>query len=385
MLDGSQAPGAFSARLSVPARDVRLTVAGAGPISFPVKAPQAKRMIAAARSARFGRGEQTLLDLSVRDTWEITPDQVTLTGLDWDAILTEVRDELGLPARARLRAEPHALLVYGKGQFFLPHQDSEKDDTMIGTLVVSLPSSHTGGELVIEHNGKTVAYQASATEVSVAAFYADCRHEVKPVRTGYRVTFTCNLLLDSDPADKVPAEPSAEAARYLAEHFTTRVSRWKGDDREPPNRLVYLLDHEYTQRGLSWDRLKGADAERATLLRAAAEDAGCEAVLALTEIKETWDTEPGRRGRGCELCGTLGGFLADGSERTLEWPLAEARRKYVKDRISSAELPVKHEIWKFGSPHTLVLTKTAELFRREAKARKDATASLEWLAAQRRR
>jgi hypothetical protein len=60
-------------------------VASAGSISFPVKAPQAKRMIASARPARFGRGEQTLMDLSVRDTWEITPDQVTLTGLDWDA------------------------------------------------------------------------------------------------------------------------------------------------------------------------------------------------------------------------------------------------------------------------------------------------------------
>jgi hypothetical protein len=721
VLDGSPAPGAFSAQLSVPARDVRLTVAGAGPINFPVRAPQAKRMIASARPARFGRGEQTLMDLSVRDTWEITPDQVTLTGLDWDAILAEVRDELGLPARARLRAEPHALLVYGKGQFFLPHQDSEKDDTMIGTLVVSLPSSHTGGELVIEHYGKTVAYHAPADEVSVAAFYADCRHEVRPVRTGYRVTFTCNLLLDSDLVGEVPVEPSAEVARYLAEHFTTRVSRWEGDDREPPNRLVYLLDHQYTQRGLSWDRLKGADTERAALLRAAAEDAGCEAVLALTEIKETWDTEPGRRGRGldltyiinseltlrwwtgvpggepislyvpdeqvcastpsadlkpydseytgymgnygntmdrwyrraaivvwprqhafaaraeaspswaltelrarldagdlvyaraaaesvapfwkapgpgllepalrtaagledpavalmllrpfavewltpahvdglvalaarydeswyrdlleawfgprntwrytgdvdrkgwagalpgltaalrdagtapaaewllaaswdwmdddirswlryqspatrrkqlaelgkplagllaaaggtgladeivralqehgddvlacllpmlraagpgsgapleelardcerrltaitgrparadddwsvpwsggcgCEPCGTLGGFLADRSKRTLEWPLAEARRKHVKGQISAAELPVRHETWKFGSPHTLVLTKTDELFRREAEARKDAAASLEWLAAARGR
>jgi hypothetical protein len=98
---------------------------------------------------------------------------------------------------------------------------------MIGTLVVSLPSSHTGEELLIEHSGKTVAYQASADEVSVAAFYADCRHQVKPVRAGYRVTFTCNLLLDCDPAGEAPAEPSAEAARYLTEHFTTRVSRGK--------------------------------------------------------------------------------------------------------------------------------------------------------------
>jgi hypothetical protein len=337
VLDGSQAPDAFSAQLSVPAREVRLAVAGAGPVSLPVRAPQAKRMIASARPARFGRGERTLMDLSVRDTWEIRPDQVTLTGLGWDAILAEVRDELGLPARARLRAEPHALLVYGKGQFFLPHQDSEKDDTMIGTLVISLPSAHTGGELVVEHNGTTVVCQASATEVSVAAFYADCRHEVKPVRTGYRVTFTCNLLVEADPAGDVPAGPSAEAARYLTGHFTTRVSRWEGDDREPPDRLVCLLDHEYTQRGLSWDRLKGADAERAALLRAAAEDAGCEAVLALTEIKETWDTEPGRRGRGVDLTYIIT------SELTLSWwtgvPGGEPISLYVPDEQVCASTP----------------------------------------------
>ena len=52
---------------------------------------------------------------------------------------------------------------------------------------------------------------------------------------------------------------------------------------EPPKRLVYLLDHFYTERGLRWDRLKGADADRAALLRAAADKADCEAVLALAE------------------------------------------------------------------------------------------------------
>jgi hypothetical protein len=341
VVGGSQSPGAFSAQLSVSAKDIRLAVAGAGPVSLPVSAAQAKRMIACAQPARFGRGEQTLMDLGVRDTWEISPEQVSLTGLDWDAILAEVRDELGLPPRARLRAEPHALLVYGKGQFFLPHQDSEKDDAMVGTLVISLPSSHSGGELVVEHNDEAVTYRASATEVSVAAFYADCRHEVKPVRTGYRVTYTCNLLLESDLAGAVPAEPSAEVVRYLDEHFTTTVSRWRGDGRKPPNRLVYLLDHAYTQRGLSWDRLKGADAERVALLRAAAEDAGCEAVLALTEIQETWDTEPGARGRGVDLTYIIN------SELTLSWwtgvPGGEPISLYVPEEqvcasTASAEL-----------------------------------------------
>src|ERR1700751_5225690 len=57
VLDGSQAPGAFSAQLSVSARDVRLAVAGARAISLPVRAPQAKRMIASARPSRFGRAD----------------------------------------------------------------------------------------------------------------------------------------------------------------------------------------------------------------------------------------------------------------------------------------------------------------------------------------
>nr|WP_240797898.1 2OG-Fe(II) oxygenase [Streptomyces sp. F001] len=76
--------------------------------------------------------------------------------------------------------------MYGKGQFFLPHQDSEKDDAMVGTLVLCLPSAHTGGELVIEHAGQHSTYRASKTELTLIAFYADCRHEVTPVRSGCR-------------------------------------------------------------------------------------------------------------------------------------------------------------------------------------------------------
>jgi len=74
--------------------------------------------------------EQTLTDTNVRDTWELTPDQVTLAGPGWAALmdraLEHFRDELGLPPRARLRAELHSMLVYGKGQFFLPIRTRRK-------------------------------------------------------------------------------------------------------------------------------------------------------------------------------------------------------------------------------------------------------------------
>jgi len=296
LLDDAEAPGAFSAQILAPAGTLQVEVEGVGAVPVPVRALLAKKLIAVAQPAKFGRGEQTLTDTSVRDTSEITPDLVTLDGPTWEttlrAVLDGVRDELGLPPTTKLRAELHAMLVYGKGQFFLPHQDSEKDDAMVGTLVVSLPSAHTGGELVVEHGGESVTYRTSKEELSFVAFYADCRHEVKPVKSGYRVTLTLNLLADSE-TDAHGAGPAADLAHCLTEHFTTPATRRYGrTNLGPPNRLVYLLDHEYTQRGLNWNRLKGVDAERATLLRAAAKGAGCEAVLALAEVKETWDAWP---------------------------------------------------------------------------------------------
>ena len=296
LLDDSEPAGSFSAQLLAPAHFLRLEVTGVGPVSLPVRASQAKKLIAVARPAMFGRGEETLTDTRVRDTWEITPDQIRFGGPGWtalmDSALEHFRDELGLPPTTRLRAEPHSMLVYGKGQFFLPHQDSEKDDAMVGTLVVSLPSAHTGGELVVDHAGESKAYRASKEKLTFVAFYADCRHEVTPVRSGYRMTLTFNLLSDTETPAQA-ACPVTELAHCLTEHFTTPATpRYGGRDPGPPKRLVYLLDHEYTQRGLNWNRLKGVDAERAALLRAAAERAGCEAVLALAEVKETWDAWP---------------------------------------------------------------------------------------------
>ncbi|MEV6682887.1 2OG-Fe(II) oxygenase [Streptomyces erythrochromogenes] len=300
LLGDVQRRGDFSTRVEMPAGALRIEVDGVGELPLPLRAPVTRTLIAQARQASFGRGEQTLSDTGVRDTWEITPDRITLGGPDWDrtldGVLDGVRTALGLPPTTVLRAEPHALLVYGKGQFFLPHQDSEKDDSMVGTLVVSLPSHHTGGELVVSHTGRSVVHRASREKLTFAAFYADCLHEVKPVTSGYRVTLTMNLLAERvRPAGEDDGAPVADLARCLAEHFTRPAEdRYAYGRRKaaPPNRLVYLLDHEYTQRGLAWDRLKGADATRTALLRRAAAEADCEAVLALAEVQETWDAHP---------------------------------------------------------------------------------------------
>ena len=85
LLGGSESSGSFSAELKAPADLLQLEVAGVGPVRLPLRAPLAKKLIAVARPAMFGRGEETLTDTGVRDTWELTPDQLTIGGPGWAA------------------------------------------------------------------------------------------------------------------------------------------------------------------------------------------------------------------------------------------------------------------------------------------------------------
>src|SRR6266487_361972 len=292
----------FSVELTARTDDLSLEVEGFGHVKFPVTPAKARKILGLGRPAGFGRGEQTLTDPDVRDTWEIPKH---LVRAEWNdatlkVILATVKEELGLPNAAELTADLHSLLVYEPNQHFLAHQDSEKDDSMVGTLVVTLPSSYTGGELMVGHNEEWKAYRGLNTALSLVAFYADCRHEVLKVQSGYRITLTYNLLLHGDTSRPQGDEGTvAELADLLREHFSTPVPRYYGGPAtDPPNPPLYPLHPQYTPRGLSWRRLKGADASRVTLLRTAAGKAGCEAVLALADIKTTHSAFPADEGYG---------------------------------------------------------------------------------------
>ena len=289
--------GSFSARRTAPTDDLCLEVRGVGPVQLPLSAAQARRLCEVARPARYGHGELTLLNREVRNTCEIPRSRVRIDKRRWNRTLRPMLDrlgaDLGLAAGARLDAELHSMLVYAPGQFFVPHQDSEKADDMVATLVVTLPGTFAGGSLLIHHRGETATYRSTKHALSFVAFYADCRHEIRPVRSGHRVVLTYNLLLRGAP-DVAPSSDSVDAlASLLRAHFATPPPpRWRDVPTQPPDRLVYLLDHEYTERGLCWHRLKGDDATRAATLRAAAERVDCDIALALAEIQETWDAIP---------------------------------------------------------------------------------------------
>ncbi len=287
----------FATRFTV-AADPHLRVEGAGDIPLPITLQTAHRLCAAAQPAHHGYKDQTRLDPRVRDTWEISAERLRFTSPEWagvlDRALLRIGRELGLPSPDSLRADLHNLLIYAPGQFFAVHQDSEKIDGMLGSLVITLPSSFTGGEFVVSHKDQTVRAHGSESRLGMVAFYADCHHEVRPVKQGYRIVLTYNLIAQESTSSAELPKQAVTALITELHRFWQSPSppRWHGDtNTEPPDRLVYLLDYQYTPSGLSWQRLKGVDVQRAAALLAAARQLHAEIFLTLADVHETWSAE----------------------------------------------------------------------------------------------
>ena len=306
LLGSVRSDGGFATHFTLPSDDLRLDIEGLGSLPLPIDGLVARELCNAAQLARHGYKTQTRLDTRVRHTWEIPASRVRVDEARWqrtlEPALQRIRKELGLPEGRRLRAELHNLLVYEAGQFFAPHQDSEKADGMLGTLVVGLPSRYTGGRFVIEHQGKRLRIGGSAKQLGFTAFYADCHHETQAVKSGFRIVLTYNLIAEPEatvaaPSPVLVSEPLHKAVQRF--FSTSAPPRWAGEGRlPPPDRLVYLLDYQYSRRGLAWNMLKGADALRAAALREVAQRLDCEIILALADVHETWSCEDLDAGRG---------------------------------------------------------------------------------------
>ena len=260
ILSGVQRPGDFQVSGTLDMHPFLLEAAGVGPVALPLLPAQAEQLVAVAEQAPYGRGGETLVDTDVRRTWQLDAAQVTINGRRWreDLALILRRAAAGLGVAGRVEAELYKLLIYDAGSFFVPHRDTEKAPGMFATLVVVLPSPYTGGELVVRHKGREARLDLrrdEPSEVAWAAFYADCRHEVLPIGSGYRLALVYNLIRpDGEP---VPWPPDHDSARDAA---TALLSTWDGG----PNKLVVPLEHAYTEAEVGFGTLKGTDAARRT-------------------------------------------------------------------------------------------------------------------------
>ncbi|MES2775434.1 MAG: hypothetical protein V4722_14765 [Bacteroidota bacterium] len=240
-------------------------------ISFPLAVMQIEALIKQAHKAPFGKGSKTIVDTNVRSVWEIDGDKILFLNPAWDVliadILKKVKAGLGIE-KTEVSASFYKLLIYETGDFFVAHKDSEKEKGMFGTLIIGLPSKHTGGALSVRFDGKeeTFGFEdvVSQYQMPFVAFYADCEHEIQKINSGYRVCLTYNLM-QKESKNRLQLMESKTYVQQMAALLQQQVQ-------EAP--LIILLKHQYTPENFSLESLKHNDRFKADVIMRAAEDAG---------------------------------------------------------------------------------------------------------------
>jgi len=194
---------------------------------------------------------ETVIDPTVRTALELEF-SVDLIGHLKKMVSNDIKSKLN--NNNEIDLVPHKINVYHKGSFFKPHVDTPIADNMIGTLVLTFPTRYEGGDLIIKQKNSSRVFNYNdldRTDLGWVAFYGDCVHEVTPVTSGVRVTFTFYIMNKKD--EKVREYDTTQIDGHM-EKIISYLKQYKDQGNEY---LGLFTQQRYTMNGTN--KLKGID------------------------------------------------------------------------------------------------------------------------------
>lgn len=242
-------------------------------IPLPLTERGAEAIKSVCRQPRFGHDDKTVVDTTVRNTWELGYTQYKLQNPHWMKFLSKIvgdaGHELGIE---RVVAVPHRMLLYEPGS----HKDTEQEAGTLGTLVICLPSKHEGSNVNLSHRAEKHTLRTaptSAYDVTALAWYSEVAHEVEELTSGYRLVLTHKLLQVS--GNRLTAETFFSQKEQLRSILSPQQLLNMSSQI-----LAYGLDHQYTQSSFSLKNLKGRDQTLCHALRNLCSESGLYVFLA---------------------------------------------------------------------------------------------------------
>jgi len=123
-LQSVERPGNYvsSGIISMPLPALSLTSQNNAILGLPLCDCHIKKVIENADRAPFGRGEQTIVNTSIRCTWQLNPSQFAINNSEWEksmqSLLARLKTELGCDEKMTITSELYKLLLYEPGGFF---------------------------------------------------------------------------------------------------------------------------------------------------------------------------------------------------------------------------------------------------------------------------
>jgi len=126
---------------------------------LPIDQADGRRLCEIGAQSPFGLGERTIVNKTVRSTRQIEPGAIKLHNPAFEqwlngTMLPDLKQSMGIDTKLVLKLSLYKLLIYQEGDHFLPHKDTPKEDGMVGTVALVLPSDWKGGTIVVEHGSK---------------------------------------------------------------------------------------------------------------------------------------------------------------------------------------------------------------------------------------
>lgn len=240
-----------------------------------------------------------------------------------------------------LTAEP------GAGSFCKSRVDTPRSDTMIGSLVVVLPTPHIGGSLLFRHRRTKYTFDSAeavsgdAPRATFAAFFSDVEYEVTEVTSGHLVTLTYHLYRTASSPSGIPSGVTLQ--NQTSSNLQAALASLLSSPKFLPNGglLAFGLSHEYpfnpkanrkpTKVSDIGKHLKGIDA----LVTQACDTLKLEASLKVlySESSKCWN----------DVCGFMDEFLPFFDDLELEEEFIEYCREHNAivgyDALSNQPLP----------------------------------------------
>lgn len=239
-----------------------------------ILSPNIGAMIRVAKPSPFGdlNTQQTVFDPNVRIASEIPWSLIKNSkGESYDdqnlhGFLKQIKSYIEHQFVSAIQFEPLKINIYQEGGFFSSHVDTPVDPKkMFGSFVLSLPSKHDGGELVVYHQDEKHVFDFSKRSdiLNWAAFYSDCVHQVNPVLSGTRITITFSMkkvlsyFKSGGLGSTVESITHSPNSHLTVHDFQQEIQNVF--ENHQPKTFGVLLTHKYTLDGLEAKILKGSD------------------------------------------------------------------------------------------------------------------------------
>ena len=261
-----------------------LRISGVGNVSLPVVDEQISKIKSSATHVAGSKKRGEDGEKKISSLYEIRTDKIKIDNPMWDHSIKK----LVKTAAYKLGVSPYSLfakldkLIYmEKGGFINRRRDDDEDyrvlgKSVLGTLLIQMPSKFTGGELTIYNSAEDVdeesfqftlgAGDEASYSCHFACYFSDCEYEMTKLRSGSRVLLRYSLLYK-----QTNPNPTAGLIREKTSHLLRSLNGLSPVDRMVviPLKKQYRI-HSLVNSGIN--ALSDKHRQQAEALKAAGTD-----------------------------------------------------------------------------------------------------------------